>query len=142
MYMKTAPKTAPATAPPSLGSSSEPITRLLLPCEAVSWWICLVCMAHELWESAYLEKRTDDGKNHYGEDGHDDAETRLAAIVLPTRRRSIYRTMTMHSLPIRRASPWWAAVRSSGSVWCRWTRFGRRRLRRDGTADQAVWAGL
>jgi hypothetical protein len=36
MYMKTAPKTAPATAPPSLGSSSEPITRLLLPCGAVS----------------------------------------------------------------------------------------------------------
>jgi hypothetical protein len=36
MYMKTAPKTAPATAPPSLGSSSEPITRLLSPCEPVS----------------------------------------------------------------------------------------------------------
>jgi hypothetical protein len=36
MYMNTAPKTAPATAPPSLGSSSEPMTKLLLPCETVS----------------------------------------------------------------------------------------------------------
>jgi hypothetical protein len=36
MYIKTAPNTAPATAPPSLGSSSEPITKLLLPCELVS----------------------------------------------------------------------------------------------------------
>jgi hypothetical protein len=36
MYIKTAPNTAPATAPPSLGSSSEPMTRLLLPCHVVS----------------------------------------------------------------------------------------------------------
>jgi hypothetical protein len=65
-YMNTAPKTAPATAPPSFGSSSVPITVLLLDCVSVSLRNSVQCeLRKKLYMTTRVERRAGLGEAYF-----------------------------------------------------------------------------